>query len=75
LAETGAADFFLRDEAGAFEDPDVLHHRGEGHAVRFGKVADGGFAEHEGGEDGAASGIGEGAEGGVEGLRILNHMV
>ena len=74
-AEAGAADFLLRDEAGVLEDADVLHHSGQGHAVRAGKVGHRGFAEHEGSEDGAAGGVGESAEGGIEGCGILNHMV
>ena len=74
-AEARPSDLFLGDQACVFEDAEMLNHRGKGHAVRPGKVGDGSFAEHEGGEDGAASGVGEGAEGGIEGLRILNHMV
>lgn len=72
---TGAAVFFLGDEAGLFKDVKMLHHRGERHAVRLGKFRDGSLAEHEGGKNGAASGVGERAEGGVEGVSILNHMV
>ena len=75
LAEARAADFLLRDEAGVLEDADVLHHSGQGHAVRAGKVGHRGFAKHEGSEDGAAGGVGECAEGGIEGCGILNHMV
>jgi len=57
------------------EDADVLHHGGQGHAVRAGEVGHGRFAEHEGSEDGAAGGVGESAEGGIEGCGILNHVV
>ena len=62
-------------EAGLLEDADVLHDGGKGHAVRAGKIGHGGFAEHEGSEDGTAGGIGKGAKGGIEGCGILNHMV
>jgi len=75
LAEARAADLFLRDEAGVLKDADVFHHGGEGHAMRAGEVGQGGFAKHEGSEDGAAGGVGESAEGGIEGCGILNHMV
>jgi hypothetical protein len=75
MAEARASDFLLRDEAGVLEDADVLHHGGEGHAMWAGEVGHGGFAEHEGGEYGAASGVGESAEGGIKGCGILNHMV
>ena len=75
LTEPRAADFFLREEAGLLEDADVLHHRGKGDAVRASEIGNGGFAQEERSEDGAASGVGERAEGGVEGARILNHMV
>ena len=62
-------------QAGFLEDPDMLHYGGKGHEVRAGEVGHGGFAEGEGSEDGAAGGVGEGAEGGIEGCGILNHMV
>jgi len=75
LAEARAADLFLRHKAGVLEDADVFHHGGEGHAMRAGEVGQGGFAKHEGSEDGAAGGVGESAEGGIEGCGILNHMV
>jgi len=75
LAEAGAADLFLRDKAGFLEDANVFHHGGERHSVRAGKVGHGGFAEHEGSEDGTAGGVGKSAEGGIEGCGILNHMV
>jgi len=60
------AGLFLGYQAGLLEDAQMLHNRREGHAVRPGKFGDGGLAEHEGGEDGAARGIGECAEGGIE---------
>jgi len=46
LAETRAADLFLRDEAGVLKNADVLHDGGEGHAVGAGEVGKRGFAEH-----------------------------
>jgi len=58
-----------------FENADVLHHRGKRHAVRAGEIRHRSFAEHEGSEDGAAGGVGESAESGIEGCGILNHMV
>ena len=75
LTEACAADFFLRDEAGALKNADVLHDGGQGHAVGAGEVGEGGFAEHKGSKDGAAGGVGKGAEGGIKGCEILNHMV
>jgi len=75
LAEARASNFFLRDETGLLENADVFHHSGKRHSVRAGEIGQGGLAEHKGSEDGAAGGVGEGAEGGIEGCRILNHMV
>jgi hypothetical protein len=75
LAEARTANLFLRDEPGVLEDADVLHDRGKRHAMRAGKVRQGGFAEHERSKDCAAGRVGERAEGGVEGCGILNHMV
>lgn len=74
-ALAGAAGLFLSDEAGVFEDAEMLHDCGERHAVGLGEFGDGGLAEHKCGEDGAAGGIADGAEGGVEGTSIVNHMV
>ena len=54
------------DEAGVLKDFQVLGDCGESHLERGGEVGDGGFAAGEAGEDGAARGIGEGGEGGVE---------
>ena len=54
------------DEAGVLKDFQVLGDCGESHLERGGEVVDGGFAGCEAGEDGAARGIGEGGEGGVE---------
>jgi hypothetical protein len=42
----------------------------------FGELRDGGLAESQASEDGAAGGIRQGAKGGVEGRgTIVNHMV
>ena len=57
------------DEAGMLEDFQVLGDCGESHLERGGEVGDGGFAAGEAGEDGAARGIGEGGECGVEMIR------
>ena len=42
---------------------------------RPGEFRNGGFALSKAREDGAASGVGERAEGGVKGGGIVNHMV
>ncbi len=54
------------DEAGVFENPEVLGHGGLGDLEGLGELGDRGFAESETGEDGASGGVGEGGEGGVE---------
>lgn len=71
----GAPVFSLGDEPSLFKDMDMLHHRGQGHTVRPGELGDGCLAQHQGGEDGAAGGISEGAERSIERCGILNHMV
>jgi len=70
-----ATDLFLCDEAGLLEDANVFHDRGQGHAIGLGKLGDGGFAEHQGGKNGAAGRVGESTEGRIEPLVILNHTV
>jgi hypothetical protein len=70
-----AAGFLLRDKAGILQNLDVLHDRGQGHAVRFSEFGNGSLAEHQAGKDGAAGGIGECAEGRIEGMCIVNHVV
>jgi hypothetical protein len=64
-AVDAAVDFAL-EEAGGLEDAKVLGDGGKGEREGFGKLGDGGFTLREAGEDGAAGGIGEGGEGGVE---------
>jgi hypothetical protein len=80
--ETAAVDAaidFAAEEAGGFEDAEMLGDGGEGHVERGGEGFDGGFAVGETSEDGAAGGIGESREGGVKGVcsggRIVNHTV
>jgi hypothetical protein len=75
--ETAAVDAsvdFAAKQAGGFEDAEMLGDGGEGHSERGGEGFNGGFTVGEAGEDGAAGGVGESAEGGVEG-RIVNHTV
>jgi hypothetical protein len=63
-------------QAGGFEDAKVFGNGGERDLKRFGELRDGGLAASQAGEDGAAGGVGESAESGVEGGRgIVNHMV
>jgi hypothetical protein len=72
-----------RDEAGALEDFEVLGDGGLGHLERLDQLVDGGIAGGEACEDGAASGIGEGGESGVESIGrghcitfgLYNHLV
>lgn len=70
-----AAVNFPAQQAGGFQDAQMLRNGGERHAERFGEIGDFGFAESEASEDGAAGGIGEGGEGGIEAGRIFNHTV
>ena len=73
-----AVDFAL-EQAGGFEDAEVLGDGGKGKGEGLGKFGNGGLALREAGEDGAAGGVGEGGEGGVEGsggrCGIVNHTV
>ena len=63
-------------QAGGFEDAKMFGNGGERDLKRFGELRDGGLATGQAGQDGAAGGVGEGTEGGVEGGgRIVNHMV
>ena len=70
-----AVDFAL-EQTRRFENTDVFGDGWEGEWKWFGEFSDGGFALRQAGKNGAAGGIGEGGEGGVErsGL-IVNHMV
>jgi hypothetical protein len=65
-AHANAAGFFLLDEAGLFEDVEVLEDSGHRHLVGTGEFSDGGLAVLEGAEDGSTGGVAEGREGGVE---------
>ena len=55
-----------RDKSGAFEYLEMLGNGGLAHGKRLGQFVDRGFAGGEAGKDGAARGIGESGEGGVE---------
>ena len=67
---------FTVEQAGGFEDAQVLGDGGERNVKGRGELADGGLAAGQAGEEGAARGVGEGAEGGVECReRIVNHTV
>jgi hypothetical protein len=70
-----AIDFAL-EEAGGFENAKMLGDGGERKGERLGELGDGGFTLREAGENGAAGGVGEGGESGVErGSGIVNHTV
>ena len=70
-----AAVNFATEQAGGFEDAEVLGNGGKRHAERFGEIGDVGFTEGETGKDGAAGRVGKGGEGGVELGETFNHMV
>ena len=53
-----AAVDFAFEEAGGFEDAEMLGDSGEGKGEGFGELGDGGLALREAGEDGAAGGVG-----------------
>src|SRR5436305_2119578 len=72
-ARAGAADLLRGDELRLLEQPDMLLHSGQRHAEGLGELADRRAARAESFEDGPASGVGEGCEGAVGRLRILNH--
>jgi hypothetical protein len=73
-----AVDFTL-EESGGLQDAKVLGDGRERNVKGRGEFADGGLAASQAGQDGAAGGIGQRAEGGVEwgvgGGQIVNHMV
>ena len=77
-AVDAAVDFAL-EEAGGFEHAEMLGDGGKGKGEGRGEFGDGGLAVCKAGEDGAAGGVGERGEGGVErndGTRgIVNHTV
>lgn len=74
-AAARAPGFLLRNQAGLFEHADVFHYRRQGHAVWLGQLGNGGLAKQEGSQNGAAGRVGQGAEGAIELVGILNHMV
>ncbi len=78
-AAVDAAVDFAREQAGGFEDAEVLGDGGKGKGKGSGEFGDGGLALRKAGEDGAAGGVGEGGKGGVEGsggrCGIVNHTV
>ena len=55
------------NQSRVFEHPQMLRDGRKRHVVRRGQIADGRFTESELREDAAARGVGEGAEGSVEG--------
>jgi hypothetical protein len=75
-AAMNAAIDFAAQQASGFKNAKMFGDGGERHLKRLGEFGDFGLALREASEDGAASGIGESAEGGVEGgIGMVNHMV
>ncbi len=75
-ATVNAAVDFAAQQAGGFEDAQMLGNGGKRHGERPGNVFYGSFAPREAGQDGATRRVGEGAEGGVQGGGgIVNHTV
>ena len=75
-----AAVDFTPEQAGGFEDAQVLGDRGERDVEGSGEFGDGSFAAGQPRENGAACGVGKRSEGRIEwrvvvGGRIVNHMV
>jgi len=67
---------FADKKAGGFENTQMFRDRRQRHGKGRGQSLDGGFTPGEARQDGAAGGVGEGAEGGVElRRRIVNHTV
>jgi len=66
---------FAAQQAGGFEDAQMLGDCGQRHAERFGEISDFGFAKREAGEDGAASRVGKSPESRIQRERIFNHKV
>ena len=62
------------NEAGAFEDEKVFRNGGLAHGKRFCEFEDAGFAAGEAREDGAAGGVGESGEGGVEAVGLRHYI-
>ena len=74
-----AIDFAL-EQSGGFQHAEVLRDGWERDPEGCGDLRDGGFAMRQARQNGAAGGIGEGAESGVKrdvagGRRIVNHLV
>jgi len=64
------------EQSGRLQHPQVFRNRRQRHCERRRQLAYGCFAERQPGQNGAACGIGEGREGGIELARnIVNHMV
>ncbi len=64
------------EQAGGFEDAEMLGDGGKGHGEWRSKTFNGGFSLREACQDSATGGIGEGPKGGVEsGDGIVNHTV
>jgi len=62
-------------QAGGFEHAQVLGDGGKRDAKRLREFGDGGFAESKAAKNGAAGGVRERAESGVQMRWIVNHMV
>ena len=70
-----AVDLALKEACG-LQYAHMLRDRWQRNAERFGKFCDHGFTLREAGQDGAAGGIGERTEGGIQGRGgIVNHSV
>jgi hypothetical protein len=70
-----AGDLALK-EAGGLQYAHMLRDGWQRNVKGFGKLCDHGLALREAGQDGAAGGIGEGTEGGIQGrAEIVNHSV
>jgi hypothetical protein len=62
-------------EARTLEHNEVLADGRQRHGERAGELAHRGLAPRQPGDDGAAGGVGEGTEDGIEPREIVNHMV
>src|SRR5882724_8048682 len=58
------------DQPRTLEDPEVLGHRGHAHVERLGELADRALARSEPSQNGPASGIGQGGEGGAQSVGL-----
>jgi hypothetical protein len=76
IALDDAAGLFARDEAGVFEDLEVLEKSGQRHVIRCRKLGDGPSAIQQLGKDAAPRSIRQRGEYRIEGAGlILNHLV